>query len=117
MTDHELGVFGELMAQNQLKEDGYHIKQTNFRYLKYEIDIVAEKGEELIIVEVKTRQTAEIGEPWIAVTKKKQRQIIQCANFYIQSRGIQSNVRFDIMSIVHNNYRTKIEHIIDAFST
>jgi|UniRef100_UPI00404B507E putative endonuclease len=117
MTDHELGVFGELMAQKQLKEDGYHIKQTNFRYLKYEIDIVAEKGEELIIVEVKTRQTAEIGEPWIAVTKKKQRQIIQCANFYIQSRGIQSNVRFDIMSIVHNNYRTKIEHIIDAFST
>lgn len=117
MTDHELGVFGELMAQKQLKEDGYHIKQTNFRYLKYEIDIVAEKGEELIIVEVKTRQTSEIGEPWMAVTKKKQRQIIQCANFYIQSRGIQSNVRFDIMSIVHNNYRTKIEHIIDAFST
>jgi len=117
MTDHELGVFGELIAQKQLKEDGYHIKQTNFRYLKYEIDIVAEKGEELIIVEVKTRQTAEIGEPWMAVTKKKQRQIIQCANFYIQSRGIQSNVRFDIMSIVHNNYRTKIEHIIDAFST
>ena len=63
MTDHELGVFGELMAQKQLKEDGYHIKQTNFRYLKYEIDIVAEKGEELIIVEVKTRQTAVIGEP------------------------------------------------------
>jgi putative endonuclease len=117
MTDHELGVFGELMAQKQLKENGYHIKQTNFRYLKYEIDIVAEKGEELIIVEVKTRQTAEIGEPWMAVTKKKQRQIIQCANFYMQSRGIQSNVRFDIMSIVHNNYRTKIEHIIDAFST
>jgi len=82
MTDHELGVFGELMAQKQLKENGYHIKQTNFRYLKYEIDIVAEKGEELIIVEVKTRQTAEIGEPWMAVTKKKQRQIIQCANFY-----------------------------------
>lgn len=117
MTDKELGVYGEQMAQKHLIQNGYTLKAVNYRYLKYEIDIVAEKNNQLVIVEVKTRQTAEIGEPWMAVTKKKQRQIIQCANFFVQSKAMEMDVRFDIISIVHNNYRSKLEHIIDAFST
>jgi putative endonuclease len=117
MTDQELGIYGELLAQQHLKEQGYTIHTANYRYLKYEIDIVAEKNNTLIVVEVKTRQTAEIGEPWRAVTRKKQKQIIQCANYYVQSRDINKHVRFDVVSIVHNQYRTVLEHIEDAFST
>lgn len=117
MTDQELGQYGELLAQQWLLERGYKIRQANYRYLKLELDIVAEKDNRIVVVEVKTRQTAEIGEPWMAVTKKKQRQIIKCTDFYIQSKGIPCEVRFDIISIVHNQFRTKIEHIEDAFST
>ena len=94
MTDQELGIYGEGLAQRHLLKEGYSIRQTNYRYKKYEI-----------------------GEPWMAVTKKKQRQIIQCANDYVQSRNISKEVRFDIISIVHNSYRSKLEHIVDAFST
>lgn len=117
MTDQELGIFGEQMAQKHLLKNGYSIRTINYRYLKFEIDIIAQKDEKIVVVEVKTRQTAEIGEPWMAVTKKKQRQIITCANQYIQSRDLPNEVRFDIISIVHNQYRTKLEHIEDAFST
>jgi putative endonuclease len=117
MTDHELGIFGEQLAQKHLLKQGYSILQTNYRYLKNEIDIVADSGEKIVVVEVKTRQTAEIGEPWKAVTRKKQRQIIQCANFFIQSRDISKEVRFDIISIVHNSFRTDLQHIEDAFTT
>jgi putative endonuclease len=117
MTDQELGIFGEQMAQKFLLKNGYRIRNLNYRYLKFEIDIVAEKAGQLVIVEVKTRQTAEIGEPWMAVTRKKQRQIITCANEYVQSRNLPHEVRFDIISIVHNQFRTKLEHIEDAFST
>lgn len=117
MTDQELGIFGEQMAQRFLLENGYAIRQMNYRYLKFEIDIIAQKEDQIVVVEVKTRQTAEIGEPWMAVTKKKQRQIILCANDYIQSRDLPHEVRFDIISIVHNQFRTKLEHIEDAFST
>jgi putative endonuclease len=117
MTDQELGIFGEQMAQKFLLKNGYTIRKINYRYLKFEIDIIAEKDEKIVVVEVKTRQTAEIGEPWMAVTKKKQRQIIVCANEYIQSRDIPNDVRFDIISIVHNQFRTKLEHMEDAFST
>lgn len=117
MTDQEMGLFGESLAQKHLLKQGYTIRKTNYRYLKYEVDIIAEKDDKLVVVEVKTRQTAEIGEPWMAVTKKKQRQIIQCANHYVQLYDIPLNVRFDIISIVHNQFRTKLEHIEDAFST
>lgn len=117
MTDQELGIYGEELAQKHLLKEGYSIRQTNYRFKKFEIDIVAEKADRIVIVEVKTRQTAEIGEPWMAVTKKKQRQIILCANDYIQSKAIAKEVRFDIISIVHNSYRSKLEHIEDAFST
>ncbi len=117
MTDQELGVFGEQMAQRFLLKNGYSIRKTNYRYLKFEVDIVAEKEGKIVVVEVKTRQTAEIGEPWMAVTKKKQRQIILCADHYVQSGNLSQEVRFDIISIVHNQFRTKLEHIEDAFST
>lgn len=117
MTDQELGIFGEQMAQRFLLKNGYAIRRTNYRYLKFEIDIIAQKEDKIVVVEVKTRQTTEIGEPWMAVTKKKQRQIILCANDYIQSRDLPNEVRFDIISIVHNQFRTRLEHIEDAFST
>ncbi len=117
MTQQELGIYGEQLAQKHLLKEGYTIRTTNYRYVKYEIDIVAEKDDKIIVVEVKTRQTAEIGEPWMAVTRRKQRQIITCADHYIQSRDLPNEVRFDIISIVHNNFRTDLQHIVDAFST
>jgi putative endonuclease len=117
MTQQELGILGENMAQKYLLKEGYTIRTTNYRFVKYEIDIVAEKEDKIVVVEVKTRQTAEIGEPWMAVTRKKQRQIISCADHYMQSRQIDKEVRFDIISIVHNSFRSDLEHIVDAFST
>jgi putative endonuclease len=117
MTQQELGVFGEQMAQKYLVGQGYTIRTVNYRFVKYEIDIIAEHDDKIVMVEVKTRQTSEIGEPWMAVTRKKQRQIIACADQYMQSRSLDRNVRFDIISIVHNSYRTDLEHIPDAFTT
>jgi putative endonuclease len=117
MTQQELGIFGEQMAQKYLAGQGYAIRTVNYRFVKYEIDIVAEHGDKIVMVEVKTRQTSEIGEPWMAVTRRKQRQIISCADQYMQARGIDKHVRFDIISIVHNSYRTDLEHIVDAFTT
>lgn len=117
MTQHELGLLGEQIAQRHLIKEGYTIRTTNYHFNRNEVDIVAETNDRIVVVEVKTRQTAEIGEPWMAVTRRKQRQIITVADHYVRSRDIAKEVRFDIISIVHNNYRTKLEHIVDAFTT
>ncbi len=115
MNTTELGALGEALAERHLLKNGYTILDKNIRFKKWEVDIIAQQGDQLVIVEVKTRQTAEIGEPWRAVTRSKQRQIIQVADHYVQRQKIDLDTRFDVISIVHNSYRTNLEHIEDAF--
>lgn len=115
MTQQELGILGEVKAAEYLLTKKYKIIARNYRFGKLEADIICEADGKLIVVEVKTRQTAEIGEPWRAVTRSKQKQIIKVANAYIFEKNIHLETRFDIISIVHNGYRSDIEHIEDAF--
>ena len=77
MTQHiELGKRGEELAQKMLREKGYEIVETNWRFDKDEIDIVAREGNELIIVEVKTRSTDLYGHPEDAVDQQKENFLI-----------------------------------------
>lgn len=115
MTTQEMGQFGEDYAASYLRKNGYKIIDRNYRFKKYEVDIICKHNGQYVFVEVKARNTAEIGEPWKAVTKTKQRQIIQCAHHYLVTKNIDVDSRFDIISIVHNSYGTFLEHIDDAF--
>ncbi|MGV3631978.1 MAG: YraN family protein [Bacteroidota bacterium] len=115
MTQQELGIWGENHAREFLAAKGYKILAGNFRFGKLELDLVCEFNNKLVVVEVKTRQTAEIGEPWRAVTRGKQRQIIRASNFYIEQHNVHLETQFDVISIVHNSFRTELEHIEDAF--
>lgn len=116
MKKEELGLWGEAEALRFLQGKGFQLMDRNIRFKRWEVDLVLLDGDELVIVEVKARCTAQIGEPWRAVTKSKQRQIIKVADRYVQDNQIDRNVRFDIVSIVHNQFQTSIEHIPDAFS-
>jgi len=115
MNHIELGQKGEDIAVEHLIAKGYSILNRNFKFKKAEIDIVCEKSNQLIIVEVKTRHTAVIGEPYLAVTRSKQKQIIKVANKYIEENNVFLDVRLDVISIVLNQYGMRLEHIEDAF--
>ena len=72
MASHnELGKQGEEMAVAYLIEKGYKILRRNWRFSRYEIDIIAAKDEYLHIVEVKTLYATAAGHPEDSVTKKK----------------------------------------------
>ncbi len=115
MTNQELGVFGENLATNFLVKSGHLIVKRNFRMQHLEVDIISEFENKVHITEVKTRQTAEIGEPWRAVTRSKQRQIIKVADYFLKQEEIDKEAQFNIISIVHNTHRTDIEFLPDAF--
>ena len=116
MAKHnDLGKMGEDLAVQYLTDKGYEILERNWRNIHKEIDIIAKDGETLVIVEVKTRQTDEYGEPDIAVTRKKQRMLIAAANAYITRKGLDMETRFDIISIVFKDSEPVIDHIVDAF--
>ncbi|MBU2018434.1 MAG: YraN family protein, partial [Bacteroidetes bacterium] len=88
----------------------------NWKFLKWELDILSKFENIIHITEVKTRHTAEIGEPWRAVTKSKQKVIIKAADQYLKQNNIENEAQFNIVSIVHNQFRTDLEFIPDAFT-
>jgi len=111
-----LGKWGEAYALNYLSELGYTLKARNYKFNRMEIDLVLTDHDILVVVEVKTRHSAELGEPWRAVNLAKQKQIIRVANYYTKSIQWPHEVRFDVVSIVHNSNHTDLTHIKDAFS-
>lgn len=116
MAKHnELGNQGEEIAVQYLTDKGYEILERNWRNIHKEIDIIAKDGKVLVIVEVKTRQTDEYGNPDFAVTRRKQRMLIAAANAYISKNNIDVETRFDIISIFFRDGEPIIEHIEDAF--
>jgi putative endonuclease len=116
MAQHnELGNTGEELALDYLIDKGFTILETNWRFGKEEIDIIAINSEFLIIVEVKTRSSLMFGDPADFVTKQKQRLLVRAAQAYAERHMIQQEVRFDILSILHNRNKTEITHLENAF--
>ena len=62
-----------------------------------------------------TRENSFLGDPWQSVTVAKQRRIIKATNRYIIENQIDLECRFDIISIVHNQKHTNLEHLEEAF--
>lgn len=119
MADHnEFGKIAEDLAVDFLVKNQYKILARNFRYLKAEVDIIAEAGNQIIIVEVKARHTDAFLEPQEAVNKKKIKLLISAANYFIEEYNIDKEVRFDIISVLPNKQKTlEIHHIMDAFQS
>lgn len=110
-----LGLEGENLAVNHLVKEGYEIVERNYTWKKGEIDIICRKDGKLVVVEVKTRNSTALGQPFLAVSLAKQRQIIHIANQYIRENQVTEEVRFDIFSIILNDRKVSVDHIIDAF--
>lgn len=114
-----LGKEGERLAAKFLKENGYKIIKTNYRFGKGEIDIIAEDPEDkfLVFVEVKTRNTTEYGTPESAVTPGKIRQLKKIAELYLYEHEIhEQDCRFDVIAIVLNyNKNIELTHYKNAF--
>ncbi|MGL4364730.1 MAG: YraN family protein [Bacteroidales bacterium] len=115
MKSAELGKQGEIEAQKFLIAKGFHIRHTNWRWGHKELDIVAENGNNLHIVEVKTRSAQYLVPPSNSVNRQKQMHTITAANIYIEKFSLNLNVQFDIISIVISGKSIKIEYIPEAF--
>jgi putative endonuclease len=117
MAEHNLlGKKGEDLAFEWLKENEFIILERNWRNRFEEIDIIAQKADELIIVEVKTRSSRAFGLPEDSVSLKKQRNLVNAAESYILSSDSDLDTRFDIISILISAGNVEITHIPYAFS-
>ncbi len=111
-----LGDAGENFAANFLVERGYKIVAKNFRVRSAEIDIIAERDEEIIFVEVKTRSTGRYGLPAEAVNFHKQKKIIEAAGVFLQDEKFCNRAcRFDVIEVYSDGKKFIARHIENAF--
>lgn len=117
MAKHnELGKLGEKAACELLVSKGLVIRECNWRMNRLEVDIIAyEEGKSILhIVEVKTRSNDEHYNPIDAITRAKQRNLINAANTYIRYQQLKCAVQYDIIFVIGKPDSFKIEYIPDA---
>jgi len=114
----KVGKIGEDAACKYLTAHGWRIVERNFRYRRYEIDIIAVNDRYIIFTEVKTRSSVEFGSPSQAVTLNKRVCIRAGAEGYLKRNCYNLYPRFDVIEVVVNNNDLKVEsvnHIDNAF--
>ena len=110
------GKRGEELAEAYLAEAGYRIIERNYRCLFGEIDIVAEEGETLVFVEVKSRRSAAYGDPQLAVGPQKQKKISRISLHYLAEHHLRDRpARFDVVAVKLLPAGHRIELIRNAF--
>ncbi len=116
MAKHnKLGKDGELIAFMVLQRDGFTILETNWRFQKAEVDIIAQKDGLLIFIEVKTRGSKKFRNPSESIDKKKISLYKDAVEGYLEQYPSELEVRFDVVNIIIGKDETEIEHIPNAF--
>lgn len=95
-----LGRLGERLAADLLETRGYRLLERNFRCRYGEIDLVAEEGQDLVFVEVKTRRGTLCGRPEEAITSRKARKLQEVACYYLDEHQVPDcSWRIDVVAV------------------
>ena len=116
MNATERGRWGETLAVIHLEKHKTQVLLRNWRWNRFEIDLIGRSGETWVFVEVKVRKWGFGAAGVEAVNSQKQERIIRAAHHFLRIHDIDaSRIRFDIISIEYNRHMRRINHIPDAF--
>ena len=100
MSTRELGDFGERVAKAHLEAKGYRILATNFRVREGEVDIVAERDDIVVFVEVKTRRSETMGSAAEGIDGRKAQRLLLAADAFGQQHPeLPPGRRIDLIAI------------------
>jgi len=109
------GKKGEELARIYLEQNGFSILHVHWQHGHKELDIVAERGQMLHIIEVRSRTEPCLLDPPQTVQYDKQRNVIAASRAYIYKYKVEKEVQFDIVSVVYGGQDIDIEYIPNAF--
>ena len=120
MSSRQIGEKGEEIAAKYLIKRGYKIIQTDWTCQIGEVDIVAQDGDNVVLVEVKTRRILNKDDsimPELAVNKAKQEKYRTLALMYAALHPALTSIRFDVVAInLVAPSTASLRHLIGAFS-
>jgi len=96
----ELGRAGEKAAARLLQSRGYKIVGAGFLARRGELDLVCRRGDDLVVVEVKTRTSNAFGTPFEAVGTRKRRSMMSAAAEYRALSGWRGPIRYAVVGII-----------------
>jgi len=100
MKRRQTGILGEELARDWLVTRGYRIRETNYRCPEGEVDIVAEHGDCLVFIEVRSKSSPRFGAPEESITPRKQARLRAVAARYQQEHdGLPSSCRIDVVAV------------------
>ncbi len=110
------GKEAENIVCEYLISKGYTVRERNWRpqSSKSEIDLIAQKDDTLIFVEVKARSDMDV-DPTEAITAEKIKNIVRGANSYLQTQDYEYFYRFDVASVSGNIDDYNLDYLEDAF--
>ncbi|AFM01516.1 MULTISPECIES: YraN family protein [Desulfitobacterium] len=96
-----LGKYGEELAVKHIKQAGLTVRECNYRCPLGEMDIIAQDGETIVFIEVRTRSTGRQGWGEESITSKKRERLYRIATHYLNYRKYKEwpSLRFDIIAI------------------
>ena len=113
---HELGRAGEAAAATFYQQAGYTILAHGYRHGRAEIDLVAQRGHELLVfIEVKTRSGGQYGPPETFVSARKKELFRLAATHLQEELNWRGDIRFDILALTQLSQGFRIEQFEDAF--
>lgn len=112
------GKYAEALTARYLLSQGLPIREWNWKpgngHSKGEIDLITQKGNRIIFVEVKAR-CGHNSDPWDAIDDRKRRNICRGANIYLKMQKEDYDYQFDVALLTGNCADYKFEYIEDAF--
>lgn len=120
-TNRPKGNFIETLASAYLSRQGYRIVARNYAYQGGELDIVAQEGETLVFVEVKSVWNNQQGNPANRVNSLKQRKIWKTACHFLSTqkeeapKGFDTPCRFDVLTARVYQKPLQFVHYKNAF--
>lgn len=113
----EFGKTGEEIAASYLEKNGFRILERNYRCRLGEVDLIVEKEDRLLFVEVKTRRSTDAVSPLELVPPSKQRHISRVAQHYVAAKGFQERTGdFALLIVDWSREVPSCELIEGAFS-
>jgi putative endonuclease len=109
----DTGRRGEEEAERFLSRLGYRVVSRRFLARRGEIDLVCRRGEQLVMVEVKTRSTDAFGAPAEAVGDRKRRALLAAAAEYRALAGWKGPISFALVAILGDNEPELFEDVFD----
>ncbi|WP_151981113.1 YraN family protein [Acinetobacter guerrae] len=96
---HALGQWAEQQALRILQKQGFQLVKQNFHSRFGELDLIVERGNELIFVEVKARSMGSYGQASEMIRPSQQRKIIRTAEYFLICHPAyeQFYCRFDVI--------------------